>query len=164
MGVFWIMLDELRKVQVQASSTQLASDLKCTGMFLHVTFQELRVLKKFKEAILENHPQVWSKMVTRLFSTYVPKTELGASMACTCLIQMKCRMLEKQVTGTKGTIDVNMLLIGELQKELNPLKHKKLGSGVRVGDYFNGQLVSPLLTPSFKHGLTSLLLLQLLVN
>ena len=63
-------------------------------------------------------------MVTRLFDTYVPKTELEACMTCTLYIQIKCGELEKRVTGTKGTINASKSVIGELQKELNILKNK----------------------------------------
>ena len=55
MGALNVMLDEVHKVRVHTSSTHLIQGPEGLGRFLHVILQELRVLKDFKERMIENH-------------------------------------------------------------------------------------------------------------
>ena len=51
-GALKVMLNEVHKVWVHASSAHLMRGPEGLGRFLHATLQELRVLKDFKEKMI----------------------------------------------------------------------------------------------------------------
>ena len=63
-----VMLDEVHAVRVHATSAHLMQGPEGIGTFLHATLQELRVLKDYRDKMIENHHLVRASMVT-LFST-----------------------------------------------------------------------------------------------
>ena len=64
------------------------------GKFLHATLQELRVLKDYWDKMIENHHLVRASMVTHLFNTYIPKSELDLTKSNTSLLEIKCNELD----------------------------------------------------------------------
>ena len=89
-GALKMMLNEVHKVRVHASSPHLMQGPQGLVGFLHVTLQELRVLKDFKEKMIENHHLVRAAMVTYLFNTYTPKLEMDLSKSDNFLLKIKC--------------------------------------------------------------------------
>ena len=91
------MLDEVCKVHVQATSAYLLPIAQNMGLFLHATLQGLRILKEFKEALIENHPLICSSIVTHLFHTCISKTELKLAKSSTSSLEVKCNGLNRLV-------------------------------------------------------------------
>ena len=67
------------------------------------TLQELWVIKEFKEALTENHNLICSSMVSHLFNTYIPKSELDLTKSNTSLLEIKCNELGSLPKGTQET-------------------------------------------------------------
>ena len=72
------------------------------GLVLNATLQELQVLKEFKEALNENYNLIWPSMVSHLFNTYIPKSELGLTKSSTFSTETKCSELDQLTTMHKG--------------------------------------------------------------
>ena len=102
-----VMLAEVHKVRVHASSARIMKGPQGLGLFLHATLQELRVLKDFKEKKIENHHLLWAAMVTHLFNTYIPKSEMDLSKLNTSSLEIKCNKLENIVKVQNKLIDNN---------------------------------------------------------
>ena len=88
------------------------------GLFLHATLQELRILKEFKEELIENHPLIRSSMVTHLFNTYILKTELDLAKSNTASLEIKCKKLDRLVAVERKLIDANSTAAGNLKREM----------------------------------------------
>ena len=54
-GALKVMLDEVHKVRVHATSAHLIQGPGGMGTFLCTTLQELRVLKDYQDKMIENH-------------------------------------------------------------------------------------------------------------
>ena len=101
-----VMLDEVHKVRVHASSAHLMQGPRGLGWFLHATLQEW-VLKDFREEMIENHHPVPEAMVTHLFNTCITKSEIDLSKLNTSSLEIKCNELESTVKLQKKLIDNN---------------------------------------------------------
>ena len=112
------MLDEVCKVSVQATNAYLLPGAQAMGLFLHAILQELRISKEFKEASIENHPLIRSSMVTRLFKTYIPKTELDLTKSSTVSLEIKCNKLDRLVSAQRKLIYANSTVVGNLKREM----------------------------------------------
>ena len=54
-GVLKVMLDKVYVVRVHATSAHLMQGPEGMGTFLHATLQELRVVKDYRDKMIENH-------------------------------------------------------------------------------------------------------------
>ena len=117
-GAFHVMLDEICKVHVQATSSHRLPGAKAVGLILHATLQELRILKEFKVALIKNHPLIRSSMVIHLFNTCTPKTKLELAKSSTSSLEIKCNELDRLVVAQRKLIDANSTAAGNLKREM----------------------------------------------
>ena len=118
MGALKVMLDKVHKVRIYVSSAHIMKGSEGLGHFLHATCQELMVLKDFKVKMTENHHIVWAAMVTHLFNTYIPKSEMDLSKSTTSLLEIKSNELESTVRAQKKLVDINATAVGNMRKEV----------------------------------------------
>ena len=109
------MLDKVCKVHIQASSAQLLPGSNGMGLILHATLQELRILKESKVALIKNHPLIRYNMVTDMFNTYIPSTELDLAKLGTFSLETKYNKFDKLVAVQRKLIDSNSTVVGNLQ-------------------------------------------------
>ena len=83
-------------------------------LILHATLQELRILKEFKVALIENHPLIFSSMVIHLFNTYIPKTKLDLAKSSTSCLEIKCNELDRLVVAHKKLNNTDSTAVGNL--------------------------------------------------
>ena len=57
-------------------------------------------------------------MVTHLFNTYIPKSEMDLLKLNTSLLEIKCNELESTLRAQKKLIDINTTALGNLRKEV----------------------------------------------
>ena len=89
-GDFDVILDEIHKVRVQATSPHLLPEVKGVCLSLYTTLQEIRILKEFKLALVDDHPLIPSSMVTHLFNIYITTTELDFVKSSMSSLEIKC--------------------------------------------------------------------------
>ena len=69
------LFEELKEVRVKAASAHLCPTvLEQNALFLHCTFQELRIMRAFCEDDWYDYPAVRSGLVQHLYDTYQPRT------------------------------------------------------------------------------------------
>ena len=103
------MLEKIQKVYLLPSAKGVL------GLILHTTRQELRILKEFKVALIENHHLIFSSMVTHLFNTCIPKTKLELAKSSTTSLEIKCNKLNKLLAAQRRLIDANSAEVGNLR-------------------------------------------------
>ena len=116
-GASRVMLDEVRNVRVQATSAHFITGHRGVSLSLHTNLHKLRVLKEFKEALIKNHNLIQSNMVSHLFNTYIPRSELDLMKSNDFSTQIKCNKLDRLVSSHKNLSDDNMTTVESLRKE-----------------------------------------------
>ena len=106
------MLEKIQKVYLLPSAKGVL------GLILHTTRQELRILKEFKVALIENHHLIFSSMVTHLFNTYIPKTQLNLVKSSMFSLETECKKLDKLVIVHRKLINFNSTVVGNLQRDM----------------------------------------------
>ena len=76
------------------------------------------MLKDFKEEMIKNHHFVWAAMVTHLFNTYIPKSEMDFSKLNTSSLEIKSNELGNTVKAQKKLTDSNATTLRNLRKEV----------------------------------------------
>ena len=109
------MLDEIRKVCIQATSAYILPGANAMGLIFHATLQEVRILKESKVVLIKNHPLICSSMFTHLFNTCIPKTELELTKSSTFSLEIKYNELDKLLAAYRKLIDANSTAVGNLQ-------------------------------------------------
>ena len=64
--------------------------------------------------LIANHHLIHSSMVTHLFNTYIPKTEVDFAKSNTLSLETKCKKLDKLVAVHMTLIDVNSTAVSNL--------------------------------------------------
>ena len=57
-------------------------------------------------------------MVTHLFNTYIPKTELDLAKSNTVSLEIKCNKLDKLALVQMKLINANSTVVGNLKREM----------------------------------------------
>ena len=102
------LFEELKDVRVKAASAHLcATVLEQNALFLHCTFQELRIMRAFREDDWYDYPAVRSGLVQHLYDTYQPRTGVD---------------LTSRVSSMENRQ-------GQLRSDLNNLRSARAGRG-----------------------------------
>ena len=133
---FFEALEEKRVVALDAH--QEPDRLLGTGQFLRSALLELKLMEDLMQHNYDKHELIFSSIVSYIFRTYVPKSELASQSGNNTELWTKLVAAETTIKAVGKTVDSLSSSVGNVKEDINKAKNDIKGLKARKRGRGNG--------------------------